>query len=123
MEYFNKIYLYKYDIHYWNYYNNIIYIINNASEYFNNYLKKLFYKKPSFYEFIYHLKRCEFLLYINYKMTIEGVWKKKILIKTNEINDLIKKYKNKESELFDNKCDKNDIINLWYKSLIELNKL
>jgi len=57
-------------------------------------------------------------LLINYKMKIEGVWKKKILIKTNEINDLIKKYKNKESELFDNKCDKNDIINLWYKCLL-----
>ena len=49
--------------------------------------------------------------------------KKRILTKTDEINDLIKKYKKMESELIDKKCDKNDIINLWYKCLLELNKL
>ncbi|KAG4092899.1 hypothetical protein H8356DRAFT_1321654 [Neocallimastix lanati (nom. inval.)] len=47
----------------------------------------------------------------------------RILIKTDEINDLIKKYKKKESELINKKCDKNDIIDLWYKCLLELNKL
>ena len=74
---------------------------------------------------IYHLKREESLSYYNYKRKIEGIWKKKrrILTKTDEINDLIKKYKNKESELIDKKCDKNDIIDLWYKYLLELNKL
>ncbi|KAL6624267.1 hypothetical protein U3516DRAFT_743537 [Neocallimastix sp. 'constans'] len=67
----------------------------------------------------------ESLFYNNYKRKIEGVWKKKrILTKTNEINDFIKKYKKKkESELIDIKCDKNDIIDLWYKCLIELNTL
>ncbi|KAL6632496.1 hypothetical protein U3516DRAFT_735909 [Neocallimastix sp. 'constans'] len=95
-----KTYLYKYDIQYWNYYNDINHITNNASESFNNYLKKLFYKKPSFYELIYHLKREESLSYNNYKRKIEG-----------------------ESELIDKKCDKNDIIDLWYKCLIELNTL
>jgi len=85
----------------------------------------LFYKKPSLYELIYHIKREESLFYNNYKRKIEGVWKKKrILTKTNEINDFIKKYKKKkESELIDIKCDKNDIIDLWYKCLIELNTL
>jgi len=77
--------------------------------------------------FIYHLKREESLSYNNYKKKIEGVWKKKkkkrILTKNDEINDLIKKYKKKESELIDKKCDKNDIIDLWYKYLLELNKL
>ena len=104
MEYFNKTYLYKYDIQYWNYYNDINHITNNASESFNNYLKKLFYKKPSFYELIYHLKREESLSYYNYKRKIERVWKKKkriILTKTDEIYDSIKKYKKKESELID----------------------
>ncbi|KAG4107175.1 hypothetical protein H8356DRAFT_1359757 [Neocallimastix lanati (nom. inval.)] len=94
-----KTYLYKYNIQYWNYYNDINQITNNASELFNNYLKKLFYKKPSFYELIYHLKREESLSYNNYKRKIEG-----------------------ESELIDKKCDKNDIIDLWYKCLLELNK-
>jgi len=65
----------------------------------------LFYKKPSFYELIYHLKREESLSYNNYKRKIEGVWKKKkkkrILKKTDEINDLIKNYKKKKSELID----------------------
>jgi len=125
LEYFNKTYLYKYDIQYWNYYNDINHIINNASESFNNYLKKLFYKKPSFYELIYHLKREESLSYNNYKRKIEGVWKKKrrILTKIDEINDLIKKCKKNEYELIDKKCDKNDTIDIWYKCLLELNKL
>jgi len=63
---------------------------------------------------IYHLKREESLYYNNYKRKIEGVWKKKriLLSKTDEINDLIKKYKKKESELIDKKYDKNDIIDL-----------
>ncbi|KAG4104447.1 hypothetical protein H8356DRAFT_1369830 [Neocallimastix lanati (nom. inval.)] len=76
LEYFNKTYLYKYDIQYWNYYNDVNHITNNASESFNNYLK-LFYKKLSFYELIYHLKREESLSYNNYKRKIEGVRKKK----------------------------------------------
>ena len=50
--------------------------------------------------------------------------KKRILTKTDEINDLIKKYKEKkESELIDKKCDKNDIIDLWHKCLLELYKV
>ncbi|KAL6590700.1 hypothetical protein U3516DRAFT_770227 [Neocallimastix sp. 'constans'] len=69
---YNETYLYKYDIQYWNYYNDVNHITNNASESFNNYLKKLFYKKPSFYELIYHLKREESLSYNNYKRKIEG---------------------------------------------------
>ncbi|KAG4086453.1 hypothetical protein H8356DRAFT_1297893 [Neocallimastix lanati (nom. inval.)] len=48
LEYFNKTYLYKYDIQYWNYYNDINHITNNASESFNNYLKKLFFQKTFF---------------------------------------------------------------------------
>jgi len=35
----------------------------------------------------------------------------------------LKNTKKKESELIDKKCDKNDIIDLWYKCLLELNKL
>jgi len=50
---------------------------------FNNYLKKLFYKKPSIYELIYHLKREESLPYNNYNRKIEGVWKKKKNINKN----------------------------------------
>ena len=49
--------------------------------------------------------------------------KRRILTKIDEINDLIKKCKKNEYELIDKKCDKNDIIDLWYKYLLELNKL
>ena len=77
LEYFKKTYLYIYDIQRWNYYNDINHITNNASESFNNYLKKLFHKKPSFYELIYHLKKEESLSYNNYQRKIGGVWRKK----------------------------------------------
>ena len=73
LEYFKKTYLYNYDIQRWNYYNDINHITNNASESFNNYLKKLFHKKPSFYELIYHLKKEESLSYNNYQRKIGGV--------------------------------------------------
>jgi len=43
LEYFNKTYLYKYDIQYWKYYNDIYHITNNVPESFNNYYKKMFY--------------------------------------------------------------------------------
>ena len=73
----------------------------------------MFYKKPSLYELIYHLKREESLSYNNYKRKIEGVWKKKrILTKTDEINDFIKKYKKKGIRLIDKKCEK--MISLIY---------
>ncbi|KAG4097789.1 hypothetical protein H8356DRAFT_940396, partial [Neocallimastix lanati (nom. inval.)] len=98
LEYFNKTYLYKYDIQYWNYYNDINHITNNASESFNNYLKKLFYKKPSLYELIYHLKREYLYLTIITKGKLKEFGKKKrILTKTDEINDFIKKYKKKRN--------------------------
>jgi len=48
LKYFNKTYLYKYDIQYWNYYNDINHITNNASKFFNNYLKKIVLQKTFF---------------------------------------------------------------------------
>ena len=124
MEYFNKTYLYN-DIQHWNYYNDINHITNNASESFNNYLKKYFTKYLLFMNWFYHLKKEESLSYNNYQRKIVGVWRKKrrILTKTDKINDLIKNYNKKESELIDNGCDRNNIIDLWYKCLLNLNKL
>jgi len=46
-----------------------------------------------------------------------GKKKSRILTKIDEINDFIKKYKKKESEVIDKKCNKNDIIDLCYKCL------
>jgi len=48
LEYFNKTCLYKYDIPYRNYYNDINHTTNNASESFNNYLKKIVLQKTFF---------------------------------------------------------------------------
>ena len=48
LEYFYKIYLIDYDMKFWNYYNNMEHITNNASESLNNYLNILFPTKPSF---------------------------------------------------------------------------
>jgi len=48
LDYFKKTYLNTYKIDYWNYYNDIEYITNHASESYNNYLKNLFSEKPTF---------------------------------------------------------------------------
>jgi len=45
LDYFEKTYLKSYKIEYWNYYNKIDHIINNASESYNNYLKNIVSKK------------------------------------------------------------------------------
>ena len=63
------------------------------------------------------------LLYNNIE---EGNWnkkKKKFLNKTEKINNLIEEYKNMESVLIKNKSNRNDIINLWYECLKQLNTL
>ena len=49
LEYFKKTYLISYETNYWNYYDNIEHITNNASESYNNYLKKLFPKKKTYF--------------------------------------------------------------------------
>ncbi|ORX63847.1 hypothetical protein BCR32DRAFT_307229 [Anaeromyces robustus] len=73
---------------YWNYYNNIKHITNNASESYNNQLKSIFSKKPTFFKLIYVLQKQEFLFNIDYQRRIAGYWEKKPkkLIRTDEIN-------------------------------------
>ena len=81
--------------------------------------------KPKFYELINKLKEQEHLSYYDYQMKIRGIWriKKRIQTKTDEINILIEEYKNKEAKLIDTKCDRNDLINLWFECLTNLNDI
>ncbi|KAG4085293.1 hypothetical protein H8356DRAFT_1325608 [Neocallimastix lanati (nom. inval.)] len=74
LDYFEKTFLNIYNIKYWNYYNNIDHITNNASESYNSYLK----------------------IYL-----IKGIWRKKSRIseRVDEINILVEYYKNMEAEL------------------------
>ncbi|KAL6632372.1 hypothetical protein U3516DRAFT_792251 [Neocallimastix sp. 'constans'] len=94
LEYFYKTYLIDYDMKIWNYYNNIEHITNNASESLNKYLNNLFPTKPSF-----------------------------SLNKANEISVLIERQKSIEAKLIDAKCDRNNIINLWFDCLTDLNNI
>ena len=105
----------------------MVHIINNASESFNNYLNNLLPIKPSFYELINKLNELEHLSYYDYQRKIRGVLKKKkkkrAINKTNEISVLIERYNNIEAKLIDAKCDRNNIINLWFDGLTDLNKI
>ncbi|KAG4094152.1 hypothetical protein H8356DRAFT_1311265 [Neocallimastix lanati (nom. inval.)] len=125
LEYFYETYLIGYDMKSWNYYNNIEHITNNASESLNNSLNKLFPMKPNFYELINKLKEQEHLSYYDYQMKIKGIWrmKKKIKTKTDEINILIEKYKNKEAKLINIKYDRSDLSKLWFECLTNLNNI
>ncbi|KAG4101472.1 hypothetical protein H8356DRAFT_1364829 [Neocallimastix lanati (nom. inval.)] len=104
-KYFYKTYLIDYDMKIWNYYNNMEHITNNASESLNNYLNNLFPTKQSFYELIVKFNELEHLSYYDYQRKIRGIWKikKRTINKANEITKLI-----------DAKCDRNNIINLWF---------
>ena len=123
LEYFKNTYLIRYETKYWNYYNNVEHITNNASESYNNYLKSLFPKKPTFYKLLYKLQEEESLLYNDYERRIGGIWKKKQkkIGRTNEINALIKYYKNVETLLEKNGNNRKDFIELWLKCLSDLN--
>ncbi|KAL6608803.1 hypothetical protein U3516DRAFT_873320 [Neocallimastix sp. 'constans'] len=83
----------------WNYYDNIEHLTNNVSESFNKYLKKLFSKKPTFFQLLSELQKKESKYYIDYERIIAGILKnnkQKKLISTEEIKALIKYYKNME---------------------------
>ncbi|ORY38268.1 hypothetical protein LY90DRAFT_510921 [Neocallimastix californiae] len=123
LDYFEKTFLNIYNIKYWNYYNNIDHITNNASESYNSYLKNLFVKKPSFYKLIYTIQFEESISYYDYQMRIKGIWRKKgrISERVDKINILVEYYKNMEAELKNIGCSKNDIIENWFNCLIRLN--
>ncbi|KAL6608604.1 hypothetical protein U3516DRAFT_837594 [Neocallimastix sp. 'constans'] len=126
LEYFYKTYLVGYDMKIWNYYNNMEHITNNASESLNNYLNHLFPTKPSLYELIVKFNELEHLSYYDYQRKIRRIWKikkKKLINKANEISVLIERYKNIEAKLIDAKCDRNNIINLWFDCLTDLNNI
>ncbi|ORX73428.1 hypothetical protein BCR32DRAFT_285656 [Anaeromyces robustus] len=122
LEYFNDNYLQGYDIKYWNYYNGIEHITNNVSELYNKYLKLLFQNKPTFYKLIHKLKK-ESLSFNDYQRRNEGIWskKRKIFRRTDQINILIGMYKEAESNLINNECNRNEIIELWFECLNILN--
>ncbi|KAG4088137.1 hypothetical protein H8356DRAFT_1296968 [Neocallimastix lanati (nom. inval.)] len=123
--YYYKTYLIDYDMKIWNYYNNIEHITNNASESLNNYLNNLFPTKPSFYELIDKLNELEHLSYYDYQRKIRGIWKikKRAINKANEISVLIERFKSIEAKLINAKCDRNNIINLWFDCLTNLNNI
>ena len=62
---------------------------------------------------------------INYQIKIRGIQKikKRAINKANEISVLIECYKNIETKLIDVKCDRNNIINLWFDCLVDLNNI
>ncbi|KAG4095622.1 hypothetical protein H8356DRAFT_1426937 [Neocallimastix lanati (nom. inval.)] len=98
LDYFEKTFLNIYNIKYWNYYNNIDHITNNASESYNSYLKNLFVKKPSFYKLIYAIQFEESKSYYDYRE--------------------LKEFGEKRAEY---QKGKNDIIENWFNCLVRLN--
>ncbi|KAL6589672.1 hypothetical protein U3516DRAFT_819581 [Neocallimastix sp. 'constans'] len=124
LEYFKKTYLINYETKNWNYYDNIEHITNNVSETFNKYLKKLFAKKPTFFQLLSELQKEESKYYIDYERRTAGILrnkKQKKLIRTEEIKALVKYYKNMEILLKKKESVRNDFIDLWLKCLNDLN--
>jgi len=121
LEYFKKTYLHSngYDKSNWNFYNNEKYLTNNTV--FNVYFGKLFSKKTSFFKIIHTVKKDESKFFQNYhERTEEENSNKKIKV-LNEIDNFIRNYREKESELIANEASKSEIIDLWFKCLYKLN--
>ncbi|KAL6621107.1 hypothetical protein U3516DRAFT_811157 [Neocallimastix sp. 'constans'] len=108
--YFKKTYLINFETENWNYYGNIEHITNNVSETFNKNLKKLFAKKPTFFQLLSELQKEESKYYIDDERRTAGILrnkKQKKLIRTEEIKAL--------------ESVRNDFIELWLKCLNDLN--
>jgi len=54
---------------------------------------------------------------------IRKIKKKRAINKANEISVLIERHKNIEAKLIDAKCDRNNIINLWFDCITDLNNI
>lgn len=123
LDYFKKTYLITYEIKYWNYYDHIEHITNNACESFNNYLNNIFSKKPTFFKLLFTLKKEEGLSNIDYERRTGGIWQKRKIIygRTDEIDILIQYFKDTETESIEQGFNRNAIIDLWIKCLIKLN--
>ena len=70
----------RFNISYWNYYDNINNITNNCCESYNNKISSIFQKKPTFYKLLYELREEENYIINEHKRLINGLWdsKKKI---------------------------------------------
>ena len=123
LKYFQDTYIIKYKINEWNYYNCIEHITNNSSESFNNYLNRLIPSNPNFYIFVGLIREEENVSFVKYnsKNKSNPNKKKKILSKTEKINNLIEKCKIMESDLIKKENNRNDIVDLWYECLKQLN--
>ncbi|ORY20526.1 hypothetical protein LY90DRAFT_516717 [Neocallimastix californiae] len=77
LEYFKKTYLINFETENWNYYDNIEHITNNVSETFNKYLKKLFAKKPTFFQLLSELQKKNQNNYIDYERRTAGILRNK----------------------------------------------
>ena len=75
-----KTYLINFETENWNYYDNIEHITNNVSETFNKYLKKLFAKKPNFFQLLSE----ESKYYIDYERRTDGILRNKKQKKINK---------------------------------------
>ena len=98
-------------------------ITNNSSESFNNYLNRLIPSNPNFYIFVGLIREEENVSFVKYnsKNKSNPNKKKKILSKTEKINNLIEKCKIMESDLIKKENNRNDIVDLWYECLKQLN--
>ena len=125
LDYFKKNYLISYETKYWNYYDNIEHITNNASESYNKYLNDLFQnRKPNFFQFLLQLQKEESKSFVDYDNKMKGIWgkiKRRKLIRTDEIKALVNYYKNMEILLGKKGSNKNDFVELWLDYLRDLN--
>ena len=125
LDYFKKNYLINYETKYWNYYDNIEHITNNASESYNKYLNDLFQnRKPNFFQFLLQLQKEEYISFVDYDNRMKGIWgkiKQRKLIRTDEIKALVNYYKNMEILLEKKGSNRNDFVELWLDCLRDLN--
>ena len=123
LKYFENNYLRKYNIKSWNYNDNIENTTNNCCESYNNKLKNYFYKKPTYYKFLFVLRREEDdIIKENIRLTT-GIWtsKRKIIFGRSDEKDLIVRYfEDKINDLKENNSSDDTIIEEWFNCLKRL---
>ena len=99
LQYFEDTFINKYDIVFWNYFDEYNLRTNNPCESYNNRLNCFFAKKPTFYNLLYILGREESLIEREYADLILNGYRKFYVIGGGDYYSCLIYYKEKEKEI------------------------
>lgn len=121
LDYYEKTFIKKYEIDYWNYFKEFNLRTNNPCENYTNRLNSFFEKKPTFYYLVHILAREESLIKKEYEALINNGFHKFYRYNGGDYYSCLIYYIDKEKEINGNGvAAKKKKINLWFEATLRL---